>query len=54
MSEEDVDNLENIPAYERRKLRMNDPQYKRQKSNFSVSSDNRISDKNSYLHTQVD
>ena len=54
MSEEDVDNLENIPAYERRKIRMNDPQYKRQKSNFSVSSDNRISDKNSYLHTQVD
>jgi cell division protein FtsZ len=54
MSDEDVDNLENIPAYQRRKLRMNDPQYKMQKSNFTVTSDNRISDKNKYLHGQVD
>jgi len=54
MSEEDVDNLENIPAYQRRQLRMNDPRYKTQKSNFSVSSENRISNKNSYLHGQVD
>jgi len=54
MSDEDVDNLENIPAYERRKLRMNDPQYKAQRSNYSVTSENRISDKNKYLHEQVD
>lgn len=54
ISEDDVDNLENIPAYQRRQLRMNDPRYKQQKSNFSVSSDNRISNKNSYLHGKVD
>jgi cell division protein FtsZ len=54
MSEEDVDNLESIPAYERRKLRMNDPQYKVQRSHFSVTSENKISDKNKYLHEQVD
>jgi len=54
MSEEDVDNMESIPAYLRRQLRMNDPRYKMQKSNFSVSSENRISNKNKYLHDQVD
>ena len=54
MSEEDVDNLENVPAYRRRQLRMNDPQYHKQKSNFSVSSDNKISDKNSYIFKHVD
>lgn len=54
MSDEDVDNLENIPAYERRKLRMNDPQYKAQRSQYTVTSENRISDKNKYLHEQVD
>jgi cell division protein FtsZ len=54
ISEDDVDNLENVPAYQRRQLRMNDPRYKNQKSNFSVSSDNRISNKNSYLHGKVD
>jgi cell division protein FtsZ len=54
MSEEDVDNLESIPAYERRKLRMNDPQYKAQRSHYSVTSENKISDKNKYLHEQVD
>ena len=54
MSEEDVDSMENIPAYRRRQLRMNDPRYKKQKSNFSVSSENVISDKNAYLHNQVD
>jgi len=54
MSEEDVDNLESIPAFKRRQLRMNDPRYNKQKSNISVSSDNRISNKNTYLHGQVD
>jgi len=54
MSEEDVDNLENIPAYLRRQLRMNDPQYKKQKSNFSVTSENKISDKNNYIYKSVD
>jgi len=54
MSEEDVDNLENIPAYLRRQLRMNDPRYKKQKSNFSVTSENKISDKNNYIYKNVD
>ena len=54
MTEEDIDNLESVPAYKRRQLRMNDPQYKKQKSNYSVTSENRISDKNAYLHRQVD
>ncbi|MGE0019098.1 MAG: cell division protein FtsZ [Draconibacterium sp.] len=54
MSDEDVENMENVPAYLRRQLRMNDPQYKIQRSNLTVSGDNRISDKNSYLHRQVD
>ncbi|MCK5729879.1 MAG: cell division protein FtsZ [Draconibacterium sp.] len=54
LSDEDVDELENIPAYKRRQIRMNDPQYKKQKSRFSISKDNKISDRNSYLHDQVD
>lgn len=54
MSEEDVDNLENIPAYLRRQLRMNDPRFKKPKSNFSVSSENKISDKNNYIYRNVD
>lgn len=54
MSEEDVDNLESIPAYLRRKLRMNDPRFKKQKSNLSVSSENTISDKNNYIYKNVD
>jgi len=54
MSEEDVDNLENIPAYLRRQLRMNDPRFKNQKSNYSVNSENQISDKNNYIYKNVD
>lgn len=54
ISEEDVDNLENIPAYLRRQLRMNDPRFKKQKSNFSVSGENKISDKNNYIYKNVD
>ena len=54
MSDEDVDNLENIPAFRRRQLRMNDPRYNKQKSNFSVSSENIISEKNTYIHKHVD
>jgi len=54
LSDEDVDELENIPAYKRRQIRMNDPQYKKQTSRFSISKDNKISDRNSYLHDQVD
>lgn len=54
MSDEDVDELENIPAYKRRQIRMNDPQYKKQTSKFSITNDNKISDRNSYLHDQVD
>ncbi len=54
MSDEDMDELENIPAYQRRQLRMNDPKYKKRMSNYSVTKDNKIADKNSYLHGQVD
>ncbi len=54
MSEKDIDSFEAIPAYQRRQLRMNDPRYKRPKSTLTVSSENRISDKNAYLHGQVD
>lgn len=53
-SDEDLDELENIPAYKRRQLRMNDPKYKKKLSNYSVNSENKLTDKNSYLHGQVD
>ena len=54
MSDEDVDNYESVPAYLRRQIRMNDPQYKRDRSTLSVSDNNRISDKNRYLHKRAD
>ncbi|MFA7489984.1 MAG: cell division protein FtsZ [Mariniphaga sp.] len=53
-SEEDLDEMENIPAYKRRQLRMNDPKYQKKLSNYSVNSENKLSDKNSYLHGRVD
>jgi len=53
-SDEDLDELENIPAYKRRQMRMNDPKYKKKLSNYSVSNENKLTDKNSYLHGQVD
>ncbi len=53
-SEEDLDELESIPAYKRRQLRMNDPKYKKDRSNYSVNNENKLSDKNSYLHDQAD
>lgn len=49
-----VEEMENIPAFKRRQMRMNDPKYKKKYSNFSVTSENKITDKNSYLHGQVD
>ena len=54
MSDEDVDELENIPAYKRRQLRMNDPRYKKKVSKYSVTKDNKISDRNSFLYDKVD
>ena len=53
-SDEDLEELENVPAYKRRQLRMNDPKYRKEVSRYCVSDDNKISDKNSYLHGQVD
>ena len=47
VSDEDVEKLENIPAYKRRQLRMNDPRYKKELSKYSVTKDNKIADKNS-------
>ena len=36
ISDEEVENLENVPAYLRKSLRMNDPRLKEKFSNFSV------------------
>jgi cell division protein FtsZ len=54
VTDEDLDELENIPAYKRRQLRMNDPKYKKKFSDYSVTKENKLTDKNSYLHGQVD
>ncbi|MBT3385355.1 MAG: cell division protein FtsZ [Prolixibacteraceae bacterium] len=54
MSDEDVDEMENIPAYKRRHLRMNDPRYKKEVSKYSVNSSNKISDRNSFFYDNVD
>jgi cell division protein FtsZ len=54
VSDEELDELENIPAYKRRQLRMNDPAYKKKLSAWSVTNENKLKDKNSYLHGQVD
>lgn len=53
-TEEDLDDMENIPAYKRRQLRMNDPKYQKKFSNYSVTSENKLTDKNSYFHGQAD
>ncbi len=53
-TDEDLEEMENIPAYKRRQLRMNDPKYKQDLSKYSVTKENKLSDKNSYLHGQVD
>ena len=54
-SDEDVDELENIPAYKRRQLRMNDPAYNKDKvSRCVVTRENNITDNNSYIHKKVD
>jgi len=54
MSDEDMDDLEKVPAYKRRNIRMNDPNYKKNLSKYSVTRNNQISDRNSYLHNKVD
>ncbi len=54
VSDEDLEDLEKIPAYKRRQLRMNDPKYNKKFSNYSVNNENKITDKNSYLHDKVD
>ena len=54
-SEEDVDELENIPAYKRRQLRMNDPAYNKNKVSRSVvTRENNITENNPYIHKKVD
>ena len=54
-SDEDIDELENIPAYKRRQLRMNDPAYNKNKvSRCVVTRENNITDNNSYIHKKVD
>lgn len=54
MSDEDIDDLDKVPAYRRRNIRMNDPKYQRKNSKYSVNKNNQISDRNSYLHDKVD
>ncbi|WP_340111174.1 cell division protein FtsZ [Maribellus mangrovi] len=54
MSDEDIDDLDKVPAYRRRNIRMNDPKYHRKNSKYSVNKNNQISDRNSYLHDKVD
>ncbi len=54
LDDEEVDNIERIPAYERRNIRINDPKYKKQLSRLTVNSENKISDKNPHLHDRVD
>ncbi|QIA09505.1 cell division protein FtsZ [Draconibacterium halophilum] len=54
LSDDDVDELENVPAFKRRNIRINDPKYKRDRSGYSINRDNQISDRNSYLHDNVD
>lgn len=54
LSDEDMDDLDKVPAYQRRNIRMNDPKYKKNLSKYSVTRNNQISDRNSYLHDKVD
>ncbi len=54
LSDEDMDNLDKTPAYKRRQIRMNDPKYQKNLSKYSVTRNNQISDRNSYLHDKVD
>lgn len=54
VDDEDLEDLENIPAYKRRQLRMNDPKYKKNLSKYAVDKNNNLTDRNSYLHDQVD
>ncbi len=54
LSDEDIEDLEKRPAYERRNIRMNDPKFKKSTSRYSVNRNNQISDRNSYLHDKVD
>ncbi|MFV0592575.1 MAG: cell division protein FtsZ [Draconibacterium sp.] len=54
LSEEDMDDLDKIPAYRRRQIRMNDPKFQKKPSKYSVNRNNQISDRNSYLHDKVD
>lgn len=53
-SDEEVDELENTPAYKRRQLRMNDPAYGRKASRYVVTRENNITDRNQYIHKKVD
>lgn len=54
MTDDDIDDLDKTPAYLRRKIRMNDPKFKKETSKYSVNRNNQISDRNSYLHDKVD
>ena len=54
-SDEDIDELENVPAYKRRQLRINDPTYNNDKvSRHVVTCENNITDNNPYIHKKVD
>jgi len=55
MSDEDVDEWESVPAYKRRQLRMNDPKYKKSRSDYKVNKNNDLEEgRNKYIHDNVD
>ena len=54
LSEEDVDELESVPAYKRRRVRMNDPNIGKKVSKYSVNTENKLVNKNSYLFGKSD
>lgn len=54
LSDEEVDELENTPAFNRRRVKMNNPNISKNVSKFSVTKDKKIVNKNSYLFRKAD
>lgn len=55
MDDSQVEILENEPAYKRHQIRMNDPRYKQKEfSNYSVSHNNNIHQRNKYFDPNLD
>lgn len=54
LTDEEMADLENVPAYKRRQMKISNAGERREESNYSVNRKNEISDRNSYLHDKVD